>query len=146
MWIIFYLRTRFNKSQIKFFQPFFIIPSSQFLQDIPTIKVIRCAPKDPPALTEEDQTTLKIYPFFLIASAIFVFITLLIYALLPELRDIHGVSIMCYLGSLGATFIILAIIMLAEIHKGVFCTCIGTKKFISLKKPYRNHLFLISFY
>lgn len=94
-------------------------------QDIPTIKVMRCAPKDSPALTEEDQTTFQIYPYFLIASSIFVFITLIIYALLPELRDIHGVSIMCYLGSLGATFVILSIIMLAEIHQGVFCTCIA---------------------
>jgi len=61
----------------------------------------------------------------MLVSSGFVIITLIVYALLPELRDIHGASIMCYLVSLVTTFISLSSVMLAKTPRGGFCTSIG---------------------
>jgi len=88
------------------------------------LKVMKCFPKTP-QLEEKDNKIMQVYPYFHIASSVFVLITLGVYAVLPDLQNIHGVSIMCYLTSLGLLYILLSSIRLSEMTRGLFCTFIG---------------------
>ena len=53
-----------------------------------------------------------IYPYFLMLSSVFLVITFLVYVALPEIRNIHGVTIMCQVASLAVMYISLALIQL----------------------------------
>ena len=66
-----------------------------------------CMPDQP-----EDSLNMLIYPYFLIVSSIFLIITFLVYVALPEIRNIHGVTIMSQVASLAVMYITLGLIQL----------------------------------
>ncbi|KAG8230842.1 hypothetical protein J437_LFUL010239 [Ladona fulva] len=51
-----------------------------------------------------DRTAATIYPCFLLISAVFLLLTLLVYAIVPELRNLHGIIVMCHNFSLFLAF------------------------------------------
>ncbi|KAG8239844.1 hypothetical protein J437_LFUL014824 [Ladona fulva] len=63
---------------------------------------------------DDDSKSLafKIYPIFMIISTIFLLATFLVYALIPELRNLHGMCLMSHVGSLSVTYIFLAIVQI----------------------------------
>jgi hypothetical protein len=54
------------------------------------------------------------YPVGMIISTIFMIITLIVYALLPELRNLHGKLLMCHVSSLLVAYIALALVQLGS--------------------------------
>jgi hypothetical protein len=74
----------------------------------------------------------------MLISAVFLVITLLIYILLPELRDAKGKILICYITALTISFIFLPMIQLGLVHSySKLCTIVG----------YLFHVFiLISFF
>ena len=69
---------------------------------------------------------MKVFPFFLFVSSIFLIATFVVYALLPEIRNVHGVTIMCHVASLAVMYIGLACIQLLSLPDGA---CVGLGKF-----------------
>ena len=55
---------------------------------------------------------LDVYPYTFLVSSVFTMATFVVHAILPELRNIHGVVIMCYLASMSATYVGFGIIQL----------------------------------
>ncbi len=53
---------------------------------------------------------LTVLSYLLFIASIFLMVTFLVYLVIPEIRNIHGVTVMCYCASLAATFITLGII------------------------------------
>ncbi len=74
-------------------------------------KAFICFPDqlEPP---HEEKALLKVYPAFMLISALFLIATFVVYAIIPELRNIHGATIMCHSISLATTYICLGIIQL----------------------------------
>ena len=58
----------------------------------------------PPILLSQPKG-LDVYPYTLIVSSVFAMATFVVHVILPELRNIHGVNIMCYLASMSATYV-----------------------------------------
>ncbi|XP_022197953.2 G-protein coupled receptor Mth2 isoform X2 [Nilaparvata lugens] len=54
----------------------------------------------------------RYYPIGMLCSVVFLSATLLVYCLLPELRNIHGLCLMCHMLSLTIGYIFLAIVQL----------------------------------
>ena len=80
-----------------------------------------------PTLPEDKQLAITIYPLLLFISSLFLIATFVVYAILPGMRNIHGVTIMCFLASLTCMFIGLGIIQLWD--RGTLrCLCIGNGK------------------
>ena len=65
----------------------------------------------------------------MIVSAIFLIITFMVYAVLPEIQNIHGVTIMCHVASLAVMYITFALI---QLHVGVYFDSTSTKICIAL--------------
>lgn len=68
-----------------------------------------------------------LYPIGMIASIPFLLITVIIYAIIPQLRNIYGKSLMCYLSCLVIAYTFLAVVNLdhnGDMHK-VLCTILG---------------------
>lgn len=53
-----------------------------------------------PPVPENADQTLLVYPYLHIASVGFMLITLGVYSMLPELREVHGILVMCLVSSL----------------------------------------------
>lgn len=53
----------------------------------------------PPMPENSDQASV-IYQYFHVASILFMLATLVVYSLLPELRFVHGVLVMCLVSAL----------------------------------------------
>jgi len=66
-----------------------------------------CFPEQP-----EDPWNMLIYRYFLIVSSLFLILTFIVYAVLPEIRNIHGVTIMCHVASKAVMYITFALIQL----------------------------------
>ena len=82
-------------------------------------------------LTEDNQLALSIYPYFLFISAFFLIAAFVVYAILPELHNTHGLTIMCFLASMAAMYIGLGIIQIGLIMStGI---CIGLGQFFRIK-------------
>ena len=89
-----------------------------------------CMPDQP-----EDSLNMLIYPYFLIVSSIFLIITFLVYVALPEIRNIHGVTIMSQVASLAVMYITLGLI---QLHVGGYddpvsyriCIVLGIELFV----------------
>ena len=45
-------------------------------------------------LPDDQKILLKVYPFFMFLSALFLIATFIVYAILPEIRNLHGVCVM----------------------------------------------------
>ncbi|XP_071446664.1 G-protein coupled receptor Mth2-like [Hetaerina americana] len=70
----------------------------------------------PPNVTDEDSAdnTLiyTMYPVGMLVSIPFLLVTFLVYALIPELRNLHGKSLMCHVSSLLTAYTFLAVVQL----------------------------------
>ena len=84
----------------------------------------------PPA----EQLVLAIFPYLMFISSIFLIATFVVYAIIPEIRNIHGVTIMCHVASLATTYICLGIIQLNPTLLRPACIGLGNlkKKLIKL--------------
>lgn len=74
------------------------------------LKALICFPEPPHVLTPGEMLVLKLYPYMMFVSAAFLVATFVVHAIVPELRNSHGVTIMCHVGSLAATYICLGVI------------------------------------
>ena len=63
----------------------------------------------------------SVHPYFLFTSAVFLVATFVVYALIPEIRNIHGVVIMCYVVSRAAAYLIFGILQLVSNKSAVIC-------------------------
>lgn len=93
-----------------------------------TKQALVCFP-EAPKLTEDDKLVLAVFPYFLLVSSLFLIATFVVYAILPEIRNIHGVTIMCHVGSLAVMYIGLAIIQLDEHLPDKVCVGLGSSHF-----------------
>lgn len=75
-----------------------------------------CFESDVHGLSEEDQTVISIFPYFLFVSSVFLIATFLVYLMLPRLRNVHGLTIMCYTLSLTTLYISLGITQLRNVE------------------------------
>lgn len=71
-------------------------------------QALLCFPAQPTE-TEDVKLVVKVFPYFLFLSSLFLIATFLVYALIREIRNIHGVTVMCYVASLAVTYIGLGI-------------------------------------
>uniref|UniRef100_A0A1B6CQ85 G-protein coupled receptors family 2 profile 2 domain-containing protein n=1 Tax=Clastoptera arizonana TaxID=38151 RepID=A0A1B6CQ85_9HEMI len=74
--------------------------------------------------TAEDQPQL-LYTISQVVSVVFIILTLVVYWMLPELRDIQDKSVMCFIGSLGMGYIILTYVQFYQTVTGLQCVIIG---------------------
>ncbi len=90
----------------------------------------------------ENSWILNIFPYFLLASSGFLIATFVVYALVPEMRNLHGLSVMCQVASLAVTYICLAINQMSTNIHGIYCIVIGTVK-QEAQSNFRNHLHFV---
>jgi G protein-coupled receptor Mth (Methuselah protein) len=76
-------------------------------------------------LDPDEQIVLTVLSYLLFIASIFLIVTFLVYLVIPELRNIHGVTVMCYCASLAATFITLGIIQLKNDFDRSSCIVLG---------------------
>lgn len=84
-----------------------------------------------------EVVAMSVFPFFLFISSIFLIATFVVYALLPEIRNVHGVTIMCHVASLAVMYVGLASIQLFKLPDGA-CVGLGEKCFLSLRACYQS--------
>ena len=74
----------------------------------------------------EEDVALKIYPYILFFTSLFLILTFVVYTILPEIRNIHGVTVMCLVASMTTMYIGLGIIQLvSKDMDGWLCVTIG---------------------
>jgi hypothetical protein len=75
---------------------------------------------------EEEQGTGTMYAVGMIISVPFLFATFLVYAMIQELRNLHGKSLMCHVSSLLTAYFFLAIVQLGSTSiSNAFCVLCG---------------------
>lgn len=79
-----------------------------------------------PAVSKEHEFT--VYPIGMIISIPFLFITFLVYAIVPDLRNLHGKSLMCHVFSLVIAYSFLSVIQLGKDAVNLSC-CIAFGKY-----------------
>lgn len=85
-------------------------------------QALMCFPPQPEE-SADNQLVLKVFPYFLFVSSLFLIATFVVYAMIPEIRNIHGVTIMCHVASLAVMYIGLCVIQLgSEMPDGA---CVG---------------------
>jgi hypothetical protein len=62
----------------------------------------------------EDSKGALLFGCLNLFSTIFLVATLLVYSILPKMRNLHGVIVMCYLASMTVTNVFHAILMLVR--------------------------------
>lgn len=72
---------------------------------------------------------LQIFPYVFFTSSAFLIATFVIYALLPDMHNVHGLSVMCQVAALAATYICFAINQMNIKGMGTGAFCIGFGKF-----------------
>ncbi|KAG8239847.1 hypothetical protein J437_LFUL014820 [Ladona fulva] len=72
-------------------------------------RVLFCLPEDFHDQTESRRITSLVYPILMLISVPPLLVTFLVYALIPELRNLHGKCLMCYVLCLMFSYILLAI-------------------------------------
>lgn len=61
----------------------------------------------------------------MIASIPFLALTFIVYAILPDLQNVHGMSLMCYVCGLAGTFAGMALIQMEYAGKDRVCFLLG---------------------
>ncbi|XP_069703709.1 G-protein coupled receptor Mth2-like [Periplaneta americana] len=70
----------------------------------------------------EDSDIYLLYPVGMIISVPFLFATFFVYAVIPELRNLHGKSLMCHVSSLFTAYVFLAVVQLGGSQLSIgFC-------------------------
>lgn len=80
-------------------------------EDGTVLQALLCFPPQPEE-TAANVVIQSIYPYFLFVSSLFLIATFIVHALLPELRNTHGVTVMCHAASMSVMYIGLATIQL----------------------------------
>ena len=62
-------------------------------------------------------------------ASFFLMATVLVYVLIPEMQNIHGVNVMCHCASLATTFITFGIIKLNDDFDTTSCVIAGNHSF-----------------
>ena len=78
--------------------------------DVPTIGAVYCVPGN-----EKKDLKFTTYPIGMIVSMPFLLATFFVYACIPELRNVHGKSLMCYVSGLTVGYISLIITNMASL-------------------------------
>ena len=74
----------------------------------------------------QDDEIHLLYPIGLIISAPFLFVTFCVYAVISELRNLHGKSLMCHVSSLFFAYVFLAVVQLGGTRLSrEFCVSCG---------------------
>ncbi|XP_031617372.1 G-protein coupled receptor Mth2 isoform X2 [Contarinia nasturtii] len=76
-----------------------------------------CAVND----TFEQPTKFTYYPYGLMTSCVFLALTLIVYLLLPKLLNLHGKTLVCYVTTMLASYITLAILQINTGPRPEFC-------------------------
>ncbi|XP_057366331.1 LOW QUALITY PROTEIN: G-protein coupled receptor Mth2-like [Daphnia carinata] len=85
-------------------------------------QALMCFPPQPEE-SADNQLVFKVFPYLLLVSSLFLVATFVVYAIIPEIRNIHGVTIMCHVASLAVMYIGLCVIQLgSEMPDGA---CVG---------------------
>lgn len=94
---------------------------------------LTCFGKQPDPLPDDVKVALQIYPYILLISSLFLIATFIVYSILPEIRrNIHGLSVMCLVGSLTLFYIGMAFIQLYYNEPAQwFCLGIGIILFVN---------------
>ena len=79
----------------------------------------------------EDPMSMYIYRYVLIVSSVFLMLTFMVYAVLPEIQNIHGVTVMCYVASSAVMYITFALI---QFKVGVLVDDVSNEICIALGK------------
>nr|CAD7406901.1 unnamed protein product [Timema cristinae] len=82
-----------------------------------------CFPPDDPG----DQQQFILYPVGMLISEPFLLATFLVYALIVELRNLHGLCLMSYLCGLFIAYFFLAIVQLSDEYSSGFCTTMDAR-------------------
>ncbi|XP_059482444.1 G-protein coupled receptor Mth2-like [Neocloeon triangulifer] len=91
--------------------------------DVDYVSAILCFPEEPS--NQVEGALINVYAVGMLLSTVFIAITLLVYVLLPQLRNLHGKCLMCHVGCLLAAYLSLSIVQLGtETIPGWLCTFI----------------------
>jgi len=71
-----------------------------------------CFPDPDAGKTVVDALKFTMFPIGMLLSTVFMTITLIVYALLPELRNLHGKCLMCHVGCLLLAYLSLSVVQL----------------------------------
>nr|CAD7406902.1 unnamed protein product [Timema cristinae] len=66
----------------------------------------------PVLASNEEDAVILMYPIGMLLSEPFLLVTVLVYALIPELRNLHGKSLMCHVSSLLTAYLFLSAMQL----------------------------------
>ncbi len=82
-------------------------------------------------LHEQRSLIFFIYPYLMFISSIFLIVTFIVYAIIPEIRNVHGICIMCHVAALTVMYIGLGLIRMKANALGLsaishrWCTALG---------------------
>ena len=76
-------------------------------------------------MAHDQLLVMKIFAHLMFFSSIFLIATFVIYAIIPEIRNVNGVTVMCHCASLAVAFISLGIIQLTPDLSTGWCKAIG---------------------
>jgi hypothetical protein len=95
-------------------------------EDEEEILPLLCFPPEDSLEEQNDADVRLIYPVGMIISVAFLFATFVVYAVTPELRNLHGKSLMSHVGSLLTAYSFLAVVQLGSKQiSNTFCTFCG---------------------
>uniref|UniRef100_A0A1L8DK28 Putative g protein-coupled receptor n=1 Tax=Nyssomyia neivai TaxID=330878 RepID=A0A1L8DK28_9DIPT len=86
---------------------------------------------------DQENAKFVIYPIGMLLSVPFLVVTFLVYAIIPELRNLHGKCLMCYVLGLTVGYTLLSLIHLEVPPSNFICTFMGFTAYFS---------FLVSFF
>ncbi|GAB0093376.1 G-protein coupled receptor Mth [Sergentomyia squamirostris] len=82
-------------------------------------------------IPEENEPKFLYYPIGMLLSVPFLVITFLVYAIIPELRNLHGKSLMCYVFGLTVGYVFLSVIHLQVPLSPFGCVFMGFTAYFS---------------
>nr|CAD7444378.1 unnamed protein product [Timema bartmani] len=92
------------------------LDSSQFCIELingtRNIMPFMCFPEADTVLASNEDAVTLMYPIGMLLSEPFLLVTVLVYALIPELRNLHGKSLMCHVSSLLTAYLFLSMMQL----------------------------------
>ncbi|XP_063222230.1 G-protein coupled receptor Mth2-like isoform X2 [Bacillus rossius redtenbacheri] len=83
------------------------------LEDLPGQGVVPLVCFPPMEDPEPQEASYTLYPVGMVCSLVFLAATLLTYALVPDLRNLHGLCLMSYVSSLFVAYVLLAVAQLS---------------------------------
>ncbi|CAB3368144.1 Hypothetical predicted protein [Cloeon dipterum] len=85
----------------------------EYFGDMNLISAILCFPEES-VENSPQNVQYSIYSVGMLLSSVFMLLTLAVYALLPQLRNLHGKCLMCHVGCLLSAYISLSIVQLGS--------------------------------